>query len=221
MNVNSPQPSQRLTCSRSRICAKRFPVTRSPIDLATPPARAGRACPERRLADRAQRRNAGHRRRVGLREIDSGTLPRAPLRCGQRQGYLRRAGCAGAVATPTCAPIIAACKWSSRTHSIRSTRACPWRKRCARRSWCTSCAQPQTLSMPGWPNCWTWWVCRAMPRGVCPMNFRVASANASPLPAAWRWSRNAWWPTNWFRRWTSPCRRRSSTCCFSCRSNST
>ena len=48
-------------------------------------------------------------------------------------------------------------------------------------------------------------------------NSPAASASASPSPAPWRWSRASSCSTSRPRRSTCPCRRRSSTCCATCR----
>ena len=70
--------------------------------------------------ERRRRRDARHRRRIGLRQVDPRPAGPAPARADRRRDPVRRRGPAGARAARRCAASGARCRSSSRTRSARS-----------------------------------------------------------------------------------------------------
>ena len=88
----------------------------------------GPAAPDRARAQRRQlhggaRRDAGHRRRVRLRQIHPRALPGAPARARSRAASLSTASTCWRSRAPSGAPTTAGSRWSSRIPTARSIRA--------------------------------------------------------------------------------------------------
>ena len=123
----------------------------------------------------------------------------------------RHRGGAGATARH-CVPSGDRCSPCSRIHTPRSTRAGPWRVPCANRSTRTPSAAARSAMTARGPA--------ARPRRPAPRawhtadhtSYRAASANAWASRPRSPWSRDSSSRTSRRPRWTSRCRRRSSTC---------
>ena len=86
-----------------------------------------------------RRRGARRGRRVGLRQVDAGA---GAARARAARGRRRSSSTAGGRRTAARARCGGACRWSSRTRTRRSTRACACARSWRSRWWCRACARP-------------------------------------------------------------------------------
>ena len=81
----------------------------------------------------------------------------------------------------------------------------------------SSCSAPRGATpASAWPSAWSAWPCPRRRPTATPTSSRAVSASAWPSPGRWPPSRRCWCATRSPRRSTSPCRRRSSSCCATC-----
>ena len=128
VGLHSPRSGCRLVAEpllEVRGLTKRFPLARGPRRGADGRAAPGRECVERRGPVGSQGRDAGDRRRIGMRQVDPRALPRAAA--GRRRGIdrLRRARTFAHSRARIFGGIAAASRWCSRIPTVRSTPARP------------------------------------------------------------------------------------------------